>query len=128
MKRHKQRALAKQDQSNRIRCLVQDLKVNENGIEERIPCSKTFASTETLRKHLLGADGVTTGRVHSTKDIKRYYPKIKQLITRKKDKTRTVGKIHRSFTIAQKVLRIKRGLGADVGRTGKKARKDQEAR
>ena len=127
MDRHKQSALAKQDPSNRIRYLV-DVKKNKNGIAETVPCLKTFAFADNFRKHLVGFDGVTTGRVHLTKDIKSAYPKVKQLITRKKDKTRTLGKIHRSFTIAQKVLRIKRGLGVEIGRIGKKARKDQEVR
>ena len=101
MKRHIKRAEVKRHESLRVAC-----KVIENGIT----CTKKFSDGDGLRRHLCGRDGVTTGRAHSAVAIKKAYPKIRELVTRKVDPTRTMGKIRREFTNAQKHRRVEKEI------------------
>ena len=99
MKRHKNRAASRRDPTKRVKCLV---------LTNGVPCTKTFSVKDGLQKHLCGLDGVTTGRCHSVKDIKKAYPKIRNLTTRKRDASRTLGKTHRSFSNSQKLRTVKK--------------------
>ena len=123
LNRHKLRAASKIDESKRSVCQVLDVATG-------VRCGQTFADKENLRKHLCGRDGVTTQRSHSLKDIKLAYPAIGKLMTRKADKHRTLGKIHRSFTNSQKERsNKKRPLQQNNNmqmNSGKKARADQK--
>lgn len=127
--RHKQRALAKIDNSVRVKCMV---------LHNGRPCSKSFSDKDGLRKHLCGRDGTTTGRPHSPNSVKAAYPKSKEIVARKADPTRTTGRIHRSFTNAEKcrtVKKLKRKRRSDASANidpharsrYKKARRDQKS-
>ena len=101
MKRHKERDRIAKHPSKRVSCLVINTETNSQ-------CTKTYADNDGLRKHLCGVDGVSTSRAHSLSDIKKAYPKMHNLVTRKADRHRTTGLIRRSFTIAQKYRNVRR--------------------
>ena len=101
MKRHQERAKVRNNPRLRVRCLVVDSETNT-------PCMKTYADKDALGKHLAGVDCVKTWKAHSISDVKKAYPKIHNLVTRKADSHRSTGLTRRSITIAQKCRTIRR--------------------
>ena len=101
LKRHQERAKVRNDPRERVPCLVVDTETNT-------PCTKKYADKVGLRKHLAGVDGTATWKAHSISDVKKAYPKIHYLVTRKADSHRSTGLTRRSITIAQKCRTIRR--------------------
>ena len=57
MKRHKSRAAVKSGNQERIKCLVVDVVKSNDGSVNEVPCNKTFADKESLRRHHCGGEG-----------------------------------------------------------------------
>ena len=103
----------------------------ENGAREFTFCNKEYSTNDELRRHLCGT---ISGRAHNIKDIRRAYPKIKDLSVWKPDPTRYLGITRRSITNAQKRRHVKSRRKRNnsneqvSGRKGKKVRRDYEVR
>ena len=134
--RHKQRAKAYRDLSERVTCKVMCKVLRQDGSVDQIPCRKSYADKDGLRKHLCGQDGVASGRAHDISAIKAAYPGVFALVARKKDCSRMVGLTRRKISHSQKNRVNKRILFEEIrneregsyGRKGKKIRRDHQAR
>ena len=73
LKRHKARAFVKSGLTERIKCRVVDLVTRSDGRSHEVSCTRSFADQDSLRRHLCGADGVSTERAHDIKSLKKVF-------------------------------------------------------